>query len=272
MNNLAAKGLVTGVSGGTTTIRATYQDYAYSPTYGCGCTSTQVIDLGSDTANVKPSVTSMSPTRGLIGVTTSVTINGKGFGTNPTVNAGSGITVTNSSVSDTQISASFQVASNAPSGNHSVTVSTVRGPAIASTSTSRCHTRRHTSVRRAQMLSRKPSVLASVGLPGRLGYERWVTLELRDSAGQAIQRSGVAVADQLTPSTPNALGIGSGTTGSAGTDSAGRWPDHYYVCSTACPASTGQSNVNQSWTANATQLGHVNLVIYKCNSITVDGY
>jgi hypothetical protein len=272
VNNSTAKGLVTGVSGGTTTIRATYQDYAYSPRYGCPCDSWVVIDVGSDTANVKPSITNISPTRGLIGVTTSVTINGKGFGTNPTVNAGSGITVTRGSFTDTQIQATFAVASNAPSGNHSVTVSTAQGTSnsvnfyvqvpYSATFISQISA---TTLTQAQCASLG-------GPPGSAGYERWVTLELRDSAGQVIQRSGVTVADQLTPSTPNDLGIGSGTTGSTGTDSAGRWPDHYYVCSTACPASSGQSNVNQSWTANATQLGHVNLAIYKCNSITVDGH
>jgi hypothetical protein len=272
VNNLAAKGLVTGVSGGTTTIRATYQDYAYSPSYGCPCNSWQVIDLGSDTANVKPSVTSMSPTRGLIGVTTSVTINGKGFGTNPTVNAGSGVTVTRGSFTDTQVQASFAVASNAPSGNHSVTVTTAQGTSNSVNFYVQVPYSA-TFISQISAAALTQAQCASLGGPaGSAGYERWVTLELRDSAGQSIQRSGVTVADQLTPSTPNALGIGSGTTGSAGTDSAGRWPDHYYVCSTACPASTGQSNVNQSWTANATQLGHVNLVIYKCNSITVDGY
>jgi len=69
-----------------------------------------------------PTVTSITPSRGLIGSTTAVTINGSVFGTNPTVQAGSGITVNINSASNTQISANFVVASNAPTGNHNVTV------------------------------------------------------------------------------------------------------------------------------------------------------
>lgn len=71
---------------------------------------------------VKPKITTISPERGLIGATTAVTIDGNGFGTNPTVQAGSGITVNVTSASNTQISANFVVANNASAGNHSVTV------------------------------------------------------------------------------------------------------------------------------------------------------
>jgi len=76
---------------------------------------------------VRPKITSLSPTRGLIGRAIDVTINGRGFGTNPTVNvAGTGITVTITSKTNTQINTSFAIASNAGAGNHGVTV-TSRG-------------------------------------------------------------------------------------------------------------------------------------------------
>jgi hypothetical protein len=51
-----------------------------------------------------------------------VTINGTGFGSTPTVSAGSGITFSYTSRSNTQIVANFVVASNASAGNHAVTV------------------------------------------------------------------------------------------------------------------------------------------------------
>jgi hypothetical protein len=125
-----SSGRVTGQSGGSSSIGGQYSDYTYysNPYLPPYCfVALLAVGSGSGGANVLPHITSISPSRGLIGATTSVTINGSGFGTSATVNAGSGTTVTTSSVSDTQISASFQVASNAPSGNHSVTVSTAQG-------------------------------------------------------------------------------------------------------------------------------------------------
>jgi hypothetical protein len=125
-----SSGRVTGQSGGTTSIGGQYSDYIYysNPYLPPYCfVALLAVGSGSGGANVLPHITSISPSRGLIGATTSVTISGSGFGTSATVNAGSGITVANSSVSDTQISVNFQVASNAPSGNHTVTVSTAVG-------------------------------------------------------------------------------------------------------------------------------------------------
>ena len=125
-------GLVTaGDTGGSTSIimgpinTNIYIPIFHYPVWQC---QTQLIHPQcGGTVNVKPKITSIAPTRGLIGVTTSVTVNGAGFGGNPTVNAGTGITVTRGSFSDTQIQASFAVANNAPAGNHAVTVTTVQG-------------------------------------------------------------------------------------------------------------------------------------------------
>jgi hypothetical protein len=78
------------------------------------------------------SVTGITPAQGLIGTTLSnVTITGSGFGSSPTVNAGSGITVTYVSRSNTSITADFAVASNAPAGNNNVVVTTSGGAQLA---------------------------------------------------------------------------------------------------------------------------------------------
>jgi hypothetical protein len=70
----------------------------------------------------------ISPARGLIGTTIkNVTITGMGFGSSPTVDAGSGIAVTYDSRSDTSITADFAIASNAPAGNNNVSVTTTAG-------------------------------------------------------------------------------------------------------------------------------------------------
>lgn len=82
----------------------------------------------SVTATAQGSVTGISPAQGLIGATQSnVTITGSGFGSTPTVNAGTGITVTYVSRSDTSITANFVVASSAPAGKHRVLVTTTTG-------------------------------------------------------------------------------------------------------------------------------------------------
>src|SRR5258708_17778194 len=86
------------------------------PPTGCGC------DTGGCPPPPGPQITSILPAKGVVGATTSVTLMGQGFGTSPSVNAGSGITVTINSASDMQIQASFAVSSSATGGNNSVTV------------------------------------------------------------------------------------------------------------------------------------------------------
>jgi len=84
------------------------------------------------TATSQGTVTGISPAQGLIGTTVSnITITGSGFGSSPTVNAGSGITVTYISRSNTSITANFAIASTAPVGNSAVVVTTTAGAQLA---------------------------------------------------------------------------------------------------------------------------------------------
>ena len=78
--------------------------------------------------------------------------------------------------------------------------------------------------------------------------------------------------DNFSIGSRNDLGVASFQSGSDVTTGDGSWSDYYYVCSPACPASTGETDALQNWTANGYPLPHVNLVIYKCSSISVDGY
>ena len=90
------------------------------------CSSGDVYPQGSQ--YVPPHIDSISPAQGLVGTTLSaangnpVIINGSGFGTSPTVQTGSGITVTVTNAKDTQITASFAIASNATGGFYLVFV------------------------------------------------------------------------------------------------------------------------------------------------------
>ncbi len=89
---------------------------------------------GAKPLTVVPKITSISPPQGLIGDTLNVVISGTQFGTNPTVSAGAGISVTiNASSpsctnSPTTICANFAISSSITPGNQGVTVTnTVSG-------------------------------------------------------------------------------------------------------------------------------------------------
>ena len=107
--------------------------------------------------------------------------------------------------------------------------------------------------------------------PGLAGWSRTVTMQLQAQNGSPVAISGINMADQITVGTPNDLGIGNTNTGNHNTDSSGEWPDTYFVCSSACPGSTGQTDAIQSWTWSGAPLAHSNAVVYECGSITSDG-
>ncbi|MCP9495954.1 MAG: IPT/TIG domain-containing protein [Pyrinomonadaceae bacterium MAG19_C2-C3] len=107
---------------GSATISAeTYQryfrDYACSQPYPL---------TASSTLTNNPSVSSITPARGLIGNTIQITINGDGFGATPKVNvpANGGITVSAVSAANggTQVKATFAIAEDATGGNIAISV------------------------------------------------------------------------------------------------------------------------------------------------------
>ncbi|HVS87245.1 MAG TPA: hypothetical protein VHF01_03365 [Candidatus Acidoferrum sp.] len=101
------------------------------------------------------------------------------------------------------------------------------------------------------------------------GWNRIFTNQLQDQFGRGYPHAGIVMADILSFGT-NQLGL-SPETGSATTNSNGSWGDFYADCTSACPSS-GQSNALQTWTYNGIPLAHANTVIYKCTSITIDGF
>jgi hypothetical protein len=114
-----------------------------------------------------------------------------------------------------------------------------------------------------------PASCAQFGGPNVAGFLRNVTLQLLDQ-GRGRMGSGYMMADALAPGAPNDFGLARGITGSFGTNNYGQWPDSYLLWVNACPASPGQSNVVQSWTANGRPLAGSNNIVYKCGSITID--
>ena len=255
-------GNVTGNAGGTALIQAAYSGCMCWSLIGycCYCNS-QGTAGGAAQVKVKPNISSISPPRGLIGVSTSVTISGSGFGTNPTVSAGTGITVTRGTFNDTQIHATFAVANNAPSGNHSVTVSTAQG----TSNSVNFYVQVPTGLSLVTTTSQGP---ASCG-EGMAGWDRWVRWQVLDQGGQAIQRA-MSVSDSINIGSPNTCGA-SPETGTASTDSSGQFADHYYLCSTGCIGGTCQTNASQTYTVAGFVLSSdVKSIVYSCSSITIN--
>ena len=106
---------------------------------------------------------------------------------------------------------------------------------------------------------------------GQAGWNRNVTNQVQYIDGSAYAVSGVVVSDILTVGSRHDLGSGT-STGTATTTGDGSFSDNYSVCSTACPTSSGETDALQTWTANGVPLPHSNAVVYKCSSITIDGF
>ncbi len=95
------------------------------------CECSPVMQNPTLQVNVQPQITGITPPRGLIGNSVSVTIKGNGFSPSPSVFAGSDIPVTVDSYSSTQISATFAIAPSANGGNHNVVVTVAGQPSPA---------------------------------------------------------------------------------------------------------------------------------------------
>ncbi|MFN2404710.1 MAG: hypothetical protein ABR594_01505 [Pyrinomonadaceae bacterium] len=134
-------GTTTGVGPGEALINGAWMGdkWLFTPTGDCDYTPEEVVrEAICDILTRR--VDSVSPERALIGQPVDVTINGSGFGTGtPTVNGGSGITVSNIQlINGGEVRARFTTATNAPAGNHSVSVTTSSGRQLPSTATSLC--------------------------------------------------------------------------------------------------------------------------------------
>ncbi|MCP9495947.1 MAG: hypothetical protein MSG64_15980 [Pyrinomonadaceae bacterium MAG19_C2-C3] len=99
------------------TLQRYFRDYACSQSYPL---------TASSSLTNNPSVSSITPPRGLIGNTIQIAINGDGFGATPVVNvpANGGITVSNVSAGSggTLVNATFAIAVDAVGGNKAISV------------------------------------------------------------------------------------------------------------------------------------------------------
>ncbi len=123
--NINSNGVAEAMSVGDASMNVSWTSYTwYNQSYGGNdCRRADYPGYGSGMMMVRPRITSISPSRGGVGSTTSVTINGSGFRSGVTINQMTGITVSNVAfVSSTKITADFKIASDATGGNRSVSV------------------------------------------------------------------------------------------------------------------------------------------------------
>ena len=115
-------GAATAVGVRNVMITATWNTQYYLDSSSDTCDEYPVVATPSGEMVVSARITNITPSRGGVGSVTRVTIDGSGFIYAPTVNAGSGISISIFSFSNTQIVADFTIDSNATGGNRNVTV------------------------------------------------------------------------------------------------------------------------------------------------------
>jgi hypothetical protein len=108
------------------------------------------------------------------------------------------------------------------------------------------------------------------------GWYRQVQKIVTDQAGADIVRAGQKLSETLTVGAPNNLGITGTQVGTAVTDANGNFNDTFFVCSSSCPASSGQTNASQTISDVLPSGGNPynllpNALVYKCANITING-
>jgi hypothetical protein len=190
----ASGGTVSFVESGSCNISASWGATVY---FGPNCSPSSVSAGGGEGVQVGPRITNLSPSQVLTGTVVDVTITGRGFGTNPSVNAGPNISVSIDThfTTDTNIDATFTVAGNGAGGNQSVTVTngTHTSPAVnfflqVPTSLS------HASAGTLQSCSN----CTINGVPNRCGCSRLDGWILIDQQGQQIVTSSASITEYVT--------------------------------------------------------------------------
>jgi hypothetical protein len=122
-----ATGVVTAVDGGDSTVTAHWAAAIFYPLYDCCEYLSWDPDPPAQIHVRPPTISSITPARGLIGNNTSVTLSGQRFKSGQTLSAGTGITVTINSINSTTITATLAVSENATGGNHDMNLTTPGG-------------------------------------------------------------------------------------------------------------------------------------------------
>jgi hypothetical protein len=206
-----------GMGAGETAVEGNYQ---YVDWFSDGMDCYQSYGSGSDSApvDVAPHIDSISPAASAVGHPVTATLSGKGFASGASISPGSGVTVSEITVSSsTSMSATFSVAANATAGNRDVTV-TVNGM------TSNSRTFAVQVPDRLRVVSNTGN-LPVAACPSVMG--RQITYQIADSSAShsAIQQA-VSVAEALDSLTTNTCGNGQPSPSScAPADDSGQFTD-----------------------------------------------
>jgi hypothetical protein len=173
-------GTVSFVGPGSCNIIANWNATEY---VGPNCSPETVTAGGGEGATVAPKITSISPSRALFGTVVDVDIKGNGFGSNPSVNAGSDITVSIQGANNSDIVCTFSLAGNGTGGNHAVTV-TASGHTSGSVN---FYVQIPTSLLRNSITDVIPVANGTInGNPNECGAYRSVSYTLLDQASTQI--------------------------------------------------------------------------------------
>jgi len=112
---------------------------------------------------------------------------------------------------------------------------------------------------------------AAKGGPGYTGWHRNVMMQLLDQHGNPYRVAGVTLIESFT-AVSNNLAPGLPPAGPAfSTDSLGQYTDDFFVCASACPGGSSNTNiVIQNHTANGQPIAGI-VIVYSCNYITIGG-
>ncbi|HBB94091.1 MAG TPA: hypothetical protein DC054_01755 [Blastocatellia bacterium] len=234
---------------------------------------------GSDSqpVDVKPKISSISPSRGVVGLTISVTIQGSGFASGSTVDvAGTGVTASVQSSSSTSLTVNLDVAANATAGNHAVTV-TVNGstsngvnffvqiPTSLSLSIGSKRTHNGGSITDCQ---------GTVLVPVAYGYSRLLTYTVLDQSGAAITQTGMTATEQVYLVSSFPAGSGGDFTKSVPVGADGTFCDVQALYHETSPAPVSGEYIKSKQLLNITVPGRLDAVRVNClnaqyNDVTI---
>jgi len=231
-------GQLNGIAVGSTDVEG-YYDYVEWDNDGMDCY--RYYGNGNDSApvDVVPHIDSISPAASAVGHPVTVNLSGKGFAQGASINAGSGVTVSEITVSSsTSMSATFSVDANATAGDRNVTV-TVN----SQTSNSKTFT------------VQVPDRLRVVGDTGdgvlascQSVHGRRITYQIADSsASHSAITQAISVEEALDNLTTNTCGNGQPSASScAPTDDSGQFIDQISVTPTCSSVALSNCSSNPS--------------------------
>lgn len=279
-------GLMTGVAPGQVTITANFTSApAQTGTFCVPHICVTQTASGSSPEKVTPVITSLSPSRGPVGNPETISIDGLGFGTSPTVTVGT-INATVTSSTDTHLYANFTIGSSG--GNQNVIVTANSQQSAPANFFNQVPT--SLSIVSGTNSTTNESTCSIPGVGTGCGISRRFTYQLNDQADQPIQYSGLQVWDSFGTPSPNQLSVsGFNTTctpygdtngGPCGltTNSNGQFGEgNLSTCSTVCysgaacvvPSSSPYTQDAQTWHIDSYSI--VQTIKFYCNSVLVNG-